>query len=362
MLSNKHFQIVGIFFLSLLFLMFSCEDGKKTRNIRSASSKIDFFSPKSGQGFAWGDTIHFNIGLKKQTDLPVETISLYINSVVVAVKKGNELKFDYYSATGTGGQVKVKAIVKFSDGSLARKRLGLKILLKDKPKQLSYQIVNVFPHDNDAYTQGLVYKDGFLYEGTGNYGKSNLRKVKTQTGEIIKNLKLDSKYFGEGITILNDTIYQLTYRSKTGFYYNMDFEKLGEFYYTTEGWGLENDGQNLLMSDGSAYIYFLNPRTFEKVKSIQVFDNKGPVYKINEMAFVDGIIYANVYTTDKILKIDAQSGRVLAEIDTRGILKKEYITDEVDYLNGIAFNPDRNTFFITGKWWPKMFEVRFVEQ
>ena len=142
----------------------------------------------------------------------------------------------------------------------------------------------------------------------------------------------------------------------------MDFEKLGEFSYTTEGWGLDHDGENLIMSDGSAYIYYLNPRTFEKIRSIQVFDHKGPVYKLNELAFVDGIIYANVYTTDKIVKIDAKSGMVLAEINTKGILKKEYITEDVDYLNGIAFNTDRNTFFITGKWWPKMFEVRFVEE
>jgi glutamine cyclotransferase len=204
--------------------------------------------------------------------------------------------------------------------------------------------------------------NGVLYEGTGNYGKSVLREVNVETGEIIKELALDSKYFGEGITILNDTIYQLTYRSKTGFYYNMDFEKLGEFSFSGEGWGLDNNNEYLLMSDGSAYINYVNPQTFEKVKSIQVFDNKGPVFKINEMAYVNGVIYANIYTTDKILKIDAQSGRVLAEVDTKGILKKEYVNDEVDYLNGIAYNPDRNTFFITGKWWPKMFEVRFTEE
>jgi glutamine cyclotransferase len=142
----------------------------------------------------------------------------------------------------------------------------------------------------------------------------------------------------------------------------MDFEKLGEFSFSGEGWGLDNNNEYLLMSDGSAYINYVNPQTFEKVKSIQVFDNKGPVFKINEMAYVNGVIYANVYTTDKILKIDAQSGRVLAEVDTKGILKKVYVNDEVDFLNGIAYNPDRNTFFITGKWWPKMFEVRFIEE
>jgi len=141
----------------------------------------------------------------------------------------------------------------------------------------------------------------------------------------------------------------------------MDFNKLGEFSYTTEGWGLDHDGNSLFMSDGSAFIYYLNPKTFQKTRSIQVFDNKGPVYKINELAYVDGVIYANVYTTDKIIKIDSQSGRVLAEINLKGILKPEYIDDEIDYLNGIAYNPDRDSFYITGKWWPKLFEVRFTK-
>jgi glutamine cyclotransferase len=358
---NKNIQIGGIIFFSLLFLMFSCEDGNTSKSIRSTSSKIEFFSPKSGKKFIWGDTIHFNIGLKKKSDLVVEKVSLYINNVVVSENSGNNLEFDYASNTGTGGQVKVKAVFKLSDGSSARKRLGLKILSRSPPKKLNYQVINTFPHDNDAYTQGLYYLNGVLYEGTGNYGKSVLREVNIESGEIINELKLDDKYFGEGITIVNDTIYQLTYRSKTGFIYNLNFEKLGEFSYATEGWGLDNDGDNLLLSDGSAYIYFVNRRSYEKVKSIQVFDNKGPVYKINELAFVNGFIYANVYTTDKILKIDAQSGRVLAEIDTKGILKEEYIDYEIDYFNGISFKPDRNTFFITGKWWPKMFEVRFVE-
>jgi glutamine cyclotransferase len=361
MLNTNKLHLGGILILSFMFLMFSCEEKKKAKNIKSTSSKIDFLLPKSGESFQWGDTIYFDIELNKKEERVAEKITLFINNEVVAEQSGGTLNFDYLSASGTGGQVKVKTVIKFNDGSISRKRLGLKILAKEKPLQLKYELVNVYPHDKDAYTQGLVYENGFLYEGTGNYGTSHLRKVEIETGEFIKDIALDDIYFGEGIAILNDTIYQLTYKNKTGFYYNMDFDKLGEFSYTTEGWGLDQNGEYLIMSDGSAYIYYLNPRTFEKVKSIQVFDHKGPVFQLNEMANVDGVIYANVYTTDKIIKIDAQSGMVLAEINTKGILKKEYLTEQVDYLNGIAYNPDRNTFFITGKWWPKLFEVRFVE-
>jgi glutaminyl-peptide cyclotransferase len=192
-MNSKNFQIGGITFFSLLFLMFSCEDGKAPKGIRSNSSKIEFVSPKSGKKFIWGDTIHFNIGLKKQSDLAAEKISLYVNGVVVAESSGSILKFDYASETGTGGQVKVKAVVKFSNGSTARKRSGLKILSKEAPKKMNYQVVNTFPHDNDAYTQGLFYLNGVLYEGTGNYGKSLLREVNVETGEIIKEHALDSK-------------------------------------------------------------------------------------------------------------------------------------------------------------------------
>jgi len=160
MFNTSKLQLGGILIFSFLFLMFSCEDEKKTRKVKSTSSNVDFRSPKSGANFYWGDTIHFEIGLKKGEERIAQNISLYINNVVVAEQSGESLNFDYSSAGGTGGQVKVKAVVKFNDGSISRKRSGLKILAKDKPVQLKYQLVNVYPHNKDAYTQGLVYENG----------------------------------------------------------------------------------------------------------------------------------------------------------------------------------------------------------
>ena len=362
MLKYKKLKIFSILLVSGLFLMFSCEAENGKKNIRSSSAKLKFTAPSPGKKYRWGDTLHFEVGLKKNTEKEIEKLSLYINNNEVYEQAGVPLVFDYPSASGTGGQLKVKAVVKFKDGSVSRSRMAVWVLSKEKPEKLTYRVLNVYPHDPDAYTQGLEYQDGYLYEGTGNYGESHLRKVEPSTGKILKDIALDKKYFGEGITLLNDKIYQLTYKSKTGFIYNMDFEKIGEFRYNSEGWGLENNGKELIMTDGSAYLTFLDTLSENPLYSIQAFDHKSAVYKLNELAYVDGIIYANVYTTDKIVKIDAASGRVLAEIDMTGILKPEYITGEVDYLNGIAFNPDKGTFYVTGKWWPKLFEVVFEKE
>jgi len=359
---NKTTLLATLIVFSFSFLMFSCEDGPSHRNsIKAKNTKIEISSPKSGAKFVFGDTIPFKINLKKIGEKVAVKTSLFINGKMIADRDGDSLSYNYASVTGTGGDVKIKAVMKFEDGKVARKRMEIKIVSPVKPIKMTYQLANLYPHDIKAYTQGLKYEDGIFYEGTGNYGQSELRKVEVKSGKIIEEKPLESKYFGEGITLLNDTIFQITYKSKVGFYYDKDFNKLGEFNYDTEGWGLDNNGEYLLMSDGSAYIYFIDTHTFQKVKSIQVFNNKGPVYRINELEYVDGFIYANVYTTDEILKIDAKNGMVLQSINVSGILKPEYVNGQIDYLNGIAYNPANQSFFITGKWWPKMFEVRFVK-
>ena len=160
----------------------------------------------------------------------------------------------------------------------------------------------------------------------------------------------------------HDSIFQLTFKNKKGFYYDRDFKLLGEFTYPSEGWGLTSDGKSLIMSDGSATLFYLNPHTFQIEKSIQVFNEKGLIYNINELEYVDGYIYANIYQTDFIAKIDAHSGQLLALIDMKGILDKKLITGRIDVLNGIAYNPLAQTFYVTGKWWPRLFEVRFVKE
>jgi glutamine cyclotransferase len=225
----------------------------------------------------------------------------------------------------------------------------------------SYEVVNVFPHDRVAFTQGLVFEDGLLYEGTGLRGASTLRKVELETGLVQQRYDLPEQYFGEGIAVYEDRIVQLTWQSNTGFVYDKDsFSLLGTFSYPTEGWGLTYDGERLIMSDGTSTLHFLDPYTFEEIRQVRVHDENGPLERLNELEYVDGQVLANVWTTDLVTRIDPQSGRVTAWIDLSGLLEPEDQEPHVDVLNGIAYDAEGERLFVTGKWWPKLFEIVLV--
>lgn len=230
------------------------------------------------------------------------------------------------------------------------------------PSDLSYSVVSTYPHDTSYYTEGLQIYKGDLYESTGNYGESKLVKMDLNTGKPIKELSLDSLYFGEGLTVLNDTIYQMTYREKTGFVYDLNFKTIRRFSYETEGWGMTTDGKNLIMSDGSSNLYYREPSTFRTLKIVGVSDNNGPVAMVNELEYIDGFIYANVWNTNYIIKIDPANGHVLARLDFSGILEKAGKPAPNDekggVLNGIAYDPATKNLLITGKLWPLIFEVK----
>lgn len=224
----------------------------------------------------------------------------------------------------------------------------------------SYKIVNVYPHDASAFTEGLVYEDGFLYESTGRFNESTLRKVDLQTGEVIKLHKLDGNYFGEGITVYDNKIFQLTWKTNVGFIYDKDsFNLTNKFYYNTEGWGITHNDEYLIMSDGTDEIYFLNPKNFKRVYSIRVHDEFRPITRLNELEFIRGEIYANVWRSDKIARICPHSGRITGWIDLKGLLSpKEY--KNAGTLNGITYDKQNNRIFVTGKMWPKIFEIKLV--
>ena len=225
----------------------------------------------------------------------------------------------------------------------------------------TYEVIHSYPHDHTAFTQGLVFEDGKLYEGTGRYGYSTLREVQLETGEVMKSQKLDPKYFGEGITIYENKIIQLTWKSKVGFVYDLEtFKLLEEFSYPTEGWGLTHDGERLIMSDGSATLYFLDPVTFERVGRVNVTENGTAVSLLNELEYIKGEVYANVWFTDSIVRIDPATGNVTGRIDLKGLINPDDYDHDVGVLNGIAYDADRNRLFVTGKYWPKLFEIKLV--
>lgn len=227
--------------------------------------------------------------------------------------------------------------------------------------QYTYRIVHVYPHDPQAFTQGLEYRGGFLYEGTGLRGHSTLRKVELRTGKVLREIELDNGFFGEGITVIDGRVVQLTWQAQEGFVYDQQtFRQLHTFQYPGEGWGLTNDGKRIYMSDGTAQIRCLDPLTLKELRRFTVHDGDRQITELNELEWVRGEIYANVWQTDRIARIAPSDGRVLGWIDLSGILPKQDQTGQVDVLNGIAYDSMGDRLFVTGKLWPKLFEIRVV--
>ena len=225
-----------------------------------------------------------------------------------------------------------------------------------------YEIVNAYPHDPSAFTQGLIYRDGYLFESTGLYGGSSLRKVRLKTGEVVQRKTIRSNYFGEGLTDWEDHLVQLTWKSNIGFVYDaLTFELKKTFRYPGEGWGLTRDNDRLVMSDGTSSLRFLDPDTMRETGRLEVLDNGFPVSMLNELEMVRGQIFANVWNTYEIVIISPQSGHVTGRLSLVGLLEKYKVSTEVDVLNGIAYDPERDRLFITGKRWPKLFEIRLKE-
>ncbi len=222
-----------------------------------------------------------------------------------------------------------------------------------------YQVLNVYPHDPQAFTQGLVFAEGALYEGTGLYQQSSLRRVDLETGKVLQSQNLAGKYFGEGLTFYKNKLIQLTWRAKIGFVYDpISFQQLQTFEYSTEGWGLTHNDRYLIMSDGTATLHFLNPDTLKKIGHLEVFDQEEPVPHLNELEYIEGEVWANVWKTNRIARISLETGKVVGWIDLKGLLNSNEQTAPVDVLNGIAYDRQNKRLFVTGKRWPKLFEIQ----
>lgn len=346
-----------VFILCLLAMFFSCSN--KSEQSRKPVSTITVQPAKDN--YVFGEKITVDVSTKVKNG-KVKNVSVYYNNRLI--KESTEGNFSTEVTVSTLGNSYIKVVATKTDGVENTRNFPVSVVSDVVPKKYTYQVVNNFPHLKTSYTQGLEYYNNFLYEGTGEYGKSMLLKINPATGKAVQEYSLNDVYFGEGITILNDKIYQITYKEQTGFVYNLDdFACIDSFHYASkEGWGLTNDGTNLIMSDGTNVLTWLNPDDFSVVKNIQVSNNVGPVYRINELEYIDGKILANIYTTELIVEIDAETGKVLSEINLNGILNMyKNPSENVDFMNGIAYDKMNQRLLVTGKWWPQLFEIKLKE-
>lgn len=357
-MSRSFFPIVLI--LSLFVTFFSCSS-KSTKRPRKPVSTINVQPSK--QNYVYGDKISVNVNTKLK-DGELKSVQLFYNDRLLKEATETDLTVSDVELS-TVGSLALNVNAEKTDGLKNTRTKILNVNSDVVPQQMTYQVIENYPHLKTSYTQGLEYYKGYLYEGTGEKGHSKLMKVDIKTGDALKSIDLEDKYFGEGITILNDKIYQLTYHAKKGFVYDLNtFAVVDSFTFpSVEGWGLTNDGTYLIMSDGTNVLTWLDPTDFSIVKKLQVANNRGLMTNLNELEYIDGMIYANIYTTNYIVKIDYETGKVLDEINMEGIINLyQRQEDRIDYLNGIAYDREHDKIYVTGKLYPRLFEVKFVSK
>lgn len=351
---NLNFLARVSFALCILFVVQSCKD-----KIEDAEITPAIFSFSDNLSTVYGETIPLKI---KVLEKNIEQLDLLFEDSVFRTWKNPQADFEFQlNLEGYGlGAKSIRLISRLSDGSEFADTRILRILSDVSPAAKTARIVNSYPHNSTSFTQGLEFYENILFESTGDPNRTAatmVAHVELETGKIINKNGLDASFFGEGITILDNVLYQLTWTQQKCFLYDpITLEiKPKQFSYTGEGWGLANDGKYLIMSDGTERIVFRDPKNFQVVRSIEVYDNVGPRSKLNELEYIDGKIYANVWMLDMILEIDPETGKVLAEIDGSSLATLGRSGGDV--LNGIAHNPINNKTYLTGKYWSKLFEV-----
>ncbi len=355
-LIKKNRSYLLVILLSILF--YSCKD--------EGSKYTSFLSPEAGTSINSGNSIIAKLDIS--SSIHIDSIVYFIDTTKVGTKADTSSIEIATTGITLGNHVLLANV--YSSGQKEEVTTNIILLAASAPVEYSFKIKNTFPHDATSYVQGLEFHKGFLYESSGQYGNSSLRKVELNTGKVVKKVDVSDTYFAEGLTVVNDKIIQITYRESTGFVYDFNsFNKLSEFSYPSnrEGWGLCFDGEKIYMSDGSSTIHILDRNTYQTIGSIEVYDNRGKVDLLNELEYIDGKIYANIYKVDgsyanKIVIIDPRTGAVESTINLIGLHPLPERAMNTDYiLNGIAHDNTNKRLFVTGKYWPKLFEIELVK-
>jgi len=296
--------------------------------------------------------------VEEKDDNPIDSIQYFLNGQRVSISNGLDI-----SSYKLGKQA-ISATVYYQG---KRKILNNTIyfLAAKSPVIYTYKILNEYPHEPKAYTQGFEYFNGYLYESTGERGNSSLRKVELETGKVLQKIDLDKEYFAEGMTILNGKIYQLTWQKKIGFVYDLEnfkLEKTFDYEQSKEGWGLTNDGNKLIKTDGTERMWFLNAETLEELSFIETYTNKRKAEKLNELEYVNGKIYANIWQQNSILIVNPKNGAIEGIANLKGLQEKAGKKGDDNVLNGIAYDKENDRLFVTGKRWPKVFEIELIKK
>lgn len=363
-----------LYILGALLLFISCNETTKKKSDAVAvvpiedvtagktkyvqSIKID--SPVKGDTCVFNQTI--KISYTHARRFTIDSAQVFFNGKYITTLDSATREYGYLLPDSRCGENHVKIIAFHPDDRQGSATQSFVIKPDKAPRRLNFEVIKTYQHDPDASTQGLVYHDGYIYEGTGIRGKSTLRKIDLNQNKILDMLGLSSELFGEGVTIYNDKIYQITWTSRKGFVYDLkSFSLETTFNYTTQGWGITTMDNKLVMSDGTNKLYHLDPKNFNKIKTVEVYDHQGPVECLNELEYIGGHIWANVWLTDRIVVIHPESGRVVEELYLPNMLtpaEKAKIDLKEDVLNGIASNPEKGSIYVTGKHWPKLFELK----
>jgi glutamine cyclotransferase len=366
-------------YLVILFIMFqvswatSCSGlpGKKPETIVPAAlaaadamsvKLIRLVSPEENTSFRLKEAVRVVLEIVDNDKLP-DSVLISFDGKAVAMLKSAPWEYSIPAVhTVSTGRKSLKITAYRGARSQSPVTRFLVFYSDIAPKRYGYKVVHTYPHDIEAFTQGLVYEKGVLFEGTGQKTGSSLREVELQTGKVIRQHNLDASLFGEGIALYRDRIYQVTWENKVGFIYDKaTFNVINKIYYSTQGWGLTAFNDKIVMSDGSNILAFYEPDMFTMVSRIEVYDNEKKVDSLNELEYINGEIWANIWMSDLIARIDPESGKVLGYIDLKGILPESDRSPETDVLNGIAYDKEGNRVFVTGKKWPKLFEIRLTE-
>ena len=354
-----NFRLFGIFIVLAIFTSsFSCSN----KSSRSKKPTVQIRTESVHQKIIYGDDINLAI-LVKLKDGELDQTQIFVDSALVTSSKETEFTYTLKKFKNLGKHT-IKAVSKKADGVEGIYFKTFEVLSDIVPEMYSFEVVEAYPHNEIFFTEGLEIHDGSLYESTGENAKSGIYKTNLKTGKTLQSIKLPDQYFGEGITIVNNRIYQLTYKSQIGFIYKLENMALVDSFHfeSTEGWGMTHDEQNLIMSDGTNVLTYINPTNCKIIKKLQVYDHKEPVLYLNELEYSDGFIYANVWSTNLIVKIDPKTGKVLSKINLDGILTMADPNKQVDVLNGIAIDPVTKKMYVTGKFYPKVFEIKPVKK